>query len=179
MLGKQFEYEDVRYKHLLRTLHNAMRSIEYAALCCLVPGMGFLAKKKYKQFYDVMDMGIEFIREEIEEHESSLDPDNPRDVVDVYLCEKRRLSPEDPTSRLFTNNNIEFSMWDLFIAGTETSSGVIYWLVLLIASNPDVQTKIQQEIDDVTKGSDHVSIADGHKIPYTKVSDELIPDIRV
>jgi cytochrome P450 len=43
--------------------------------------------------------------------------------------------------------NLKNLMLDLFIAGTETTSTSLLWLILLLAAHPDTQEKVQQEID--------------------------------
>jgi long-chain fatty acid omega-monooxygenase len=44
--------------------------------------------------------------------------------------------------------NLRNLMVDLFIAGTETTSTSLLWLILLLATHPDIQEKVQQEIDE-------------------------------
>ena len=43
--------------------------------------------------------------------------------------------------------NMKILMLDLFIAGTETTSTSLIWLILLLATHPEIQEKVQQEID--------------------------------
>lgn len=40
-------------------------------------------------------------------------------------------------------------MSDLFAAGGETTSTTLRWAVLLISSHPEVQMRLQREIDDI------------------------------
>ena len=42
-----------------------------------------------------------------------------------------------------------FSASDLFIAGTETTSSVIIWIILYVTKHPDVQARLQSQLDAV------------------------------
>lgn len=41
------------------------------------------------------------------------------------------------------------SVVDLFLAGAETTSSTLQWAMLYMISFPDIQAKVQQEIDTV------------------------------
>ncbi|KAJ8019760.1 Cytochrome P450 2J3 [Holothuria leucospilota] len=55
---------------------------------------------------------------------------------------------------------------DFFQAGCETTAVSLQWLLLLLAANPEVQTKIQQEIDDLF-GEELPSLQQKSKLNYT------------
>ena len=44
-------------------------------------------------------------------------------------------------------------MLDFFLAGSETTSNTLSWAVLFMANYPEVQARVQQEIDQVTGGA--------------------------
>ena len=48
-----------------------------------------------------------------------------------------------------TGPNLLISMFDLFIAGSETTSTQMEWIIYCLAKYPEVQEKLQQEIDRV------------------------------
>ena len=47
-----------------------------------------------------------------------------------------------------SDNQLVGSLMDLFSAGTETTATTILWTFVFMLENPDVMTKIQQEIDN-------------------------------
>eukprot|EP00096_Caligus_rogercresseyi_P011673 TRINITY_DN467_c0_g1_i1.p1 TRINITY_DN467_c0_g1~~TRINITY_DN467_c0_g1_i1.p1 ORF type:complete len:482 (-),score=56.32 TRINITY_DN467_c0_g1_i1:199-1644(-) len=80
----------------------------------------------------------------IEEHEESLDENAPNDFIDNYLIEMRL--GKDPT---FTKQQLVVTCMDLFIAGSETSSTTLIWMVFFMIFHEDVQDKCFQEIKEV------------------------------
>ena len=70
------------------------------------------------------------------------------DLIHAFI-ERMNNSAESDGSFTGTTGvlNLKNLMVDLFIAGTETTSTSLLWLVLLLASHPEIQEKVQQEID--------------------------------
>ena len=75
-------------------------------------------------------------------------PGEDSDLIHAFL---ERMSKEDDAESSFSEANgilnLKNLMIDLFIAGTETTSTSLLWLILLLATYPEIQEKIQQEID--------------------------------
>ncbi|GAB1288645.1 Cytochrome P450, family 2, subfamily j, polypeptide 13 [Apodemus speciosus] len=73
----------------------------------------------------------------------------------------------DKTTTSFNEENLICSTLDLFLAGTETTSTTLRWALLYMALNPEVQQKVQAEIDRVIGQEKHPSLADRESMPYT------------
>lgn len=64
---------------------------------------------------------------------------------------------------LSTDVNLVTCIGDLFAAGSETTSSTMRWMVGLMAMNPDVQKKMQKEIDEVVPRDSVPSLEDRNK----------------
>ena len=80
-------------------------------------------------------------RASIAEHKASLDPNHPRDFIDVYLLEM--MTGTNPN---FDMESLEITCLDLFKAGAETSSTTILWIILFLVRYQEVQEKCFMEI---------------------------------
>ena len=93
---------------------------------------------------------MRLIDESIKEHERTLDINEPRDFIDSYLTEVKKTT--DTMSSFYGEDgirNLRHLLLDLFLAGSETTSTSLAWAVLYMAREPEVQRKVQAEIDDV------------------------------
>ena len=130
--GRRFDYEDKRMEKLLFFLD-----------CFVILGNDILGKplgslpflrhlppyrSKYNAVKDGLDLLREFISESIEEHVDSLDVNNPRDLIDMYLMEAQ--TPDH--SKTFTRENLVAICVDLFLAGSETTAKVSFSYIFLI-----------------------------------------------
>ncbi|XP_013386450.1 steroid 17-alpha-hydroxylase/17,20 lyase-like [Lingula anatina] len=79
-----------------------------------------------------------------------------RDITDHLLLLKEELTPEsdENAKESLTDTRILQSVLDICIAGTVTSSDTLKWMVMYVAANPKVQTKIHKEIDDLENNLD-------------------------
>lgn len=55
-----------------------------------------------------------------------------------------------------------------FAAGSDTIKMTIEWLLFILAAHPDIQAKVQQEIDSVIGRDRAATFADKMNMPYTE-----------
>ncbi|KAF7234994.1 Cytochrome P450 2J2 [Varanus komodoensis] len=104
-----------------------------------------------------------FVREIIDKHKEDWNPRETRDFIDAYLNE---MAKEDVTPS-FHEENLLHSVLDLFGAGTETTSTTLRWALLYMALHPDIQARVQEEIDSVIGQSRLPALEDRDRMPYT------------
>ncbi|CAF95844.1 unnamed protein product, partial [Tetraodon nigroviridis] len=167
VFGHRFEYGDKDFEKLMNSFGSCLR-IE-ASVCaqlynsfprlmgCL-PGPHQTVKRIYQNIRD-------FIKEKIKEHKQNLDPSTTGDYIDCYLnkIQKTNLEPNST----FHEENLVVCVWDLFLAGTDTTTCTLRWLFLFMAKYPEMQEKVQAEIDAVIGRSRQASMDDCVNMPYT------------
>ena len=60
---------------------------------------------------------------------------------------------------------------DFFFAGADTTATTLNWALLWMALKPDIQKKVQEEIDQTFGNEAHVfTLSDREKLPYVEVT---------
>ena len=88
----------------------------------------------YKRRLEIIKEQKEFFTSEIARHRQSLEESEPRDFIDVYLTEMKN-------NKSLTVDDLACIMGDIFIAGTETSSTTLKWILLYLTNQPEVQER--------------------------------------
>nr|XP_025950585.1 cytochrome P450 2J6-like isoform X2 [Dromaius novaehollandiae]XP_025950586.1 cytochrome P450 2J6-like isoform X2 [Dromaius novaehollandiae] len=118
--------------------------------------------KKALSSYDALSS---FARREIRRHKERGVRDEPQDFIDFYLAHIEK-SKDEPRST-YDDDNLVYSINDLFLGGSETSSTTLNWGLLYMVANPDIQEKVQEELDAVLGPSQLICYEDRRRLPYT------------
>ncbi|XP_078574172.1 cytochrome P450 2U1-like [Branchiostoma floridae x Branchiostoma japonicum] len=102
----------------------------------------------------------------MDSHKKTFHPNDIRDFIDSYVREIKSRQNDDETTS--TDEYTERVLFDLFIAGSETTSTTLYWAFLYMILNPDIQIKVQEEIHFVLGHDKPPSTAHRAQMPYTE-----------
>ncbi len=176
LVGEKLPLDDPKLHKTVELLDEFLRVAEgpTSALGAIVPfpallNLSFVKKllgndKLIAIFKRITDM----IQPAIEDHKSSLDENNMRDFVDLYLSEIKNTSDSGSSFHGSKGeSNLCNVMIDLFLAGTETTSSSLVWAILFLLHHPECQDKIWSEIRAVI-GQDRLpSLRDQDGMHYT------------
>ncbi|XP_014648828.1 PREDICTED: cytochrome P450 2D14-like [Ceratotherium simum simum] len=124
-----------------------------------IPGLVDKAFPAQRAFMALVD-------ELVAENRMTRDPAQPpRDLTDAFLdeVEKAKGNPESS----FNDENLRLVVTDLFFAGIVTTSTTLAWALLLMILHPDVQCRVQQEIDEVIGQARRPEMGDQTHMPFT------------
>jgi hypothetical protein len=88
----------------------------------------------FKKIFQIID-------EEIAEHESTFQDDSMRDFTDCYIDQKI-LNEDDVIDQKFSKENLRSIYFDMFLAGSETTSSTLKWALLFMVLYPEVQQNV-------------------------------------
>jgi len=165
--GERFDYDDPKMEKLYEFIEafNCLGSDILGKPLGLFPVLRFFPP--FRGAFKIAASGLEkcrdFLRESIQKHQDTLDVDNPRDFIDKFLIAR----PENPA---LTKENLLHTCFDLFIAGSETSSKSLMYAIALMMKYPEIQDKVQEEIRKATGDNELVTLADKDNLPYTEAT---------
>ncbi|XP_051855524.1 cytochrome P450 2J4-like [Antechinus flavipes] len=166
--GHRFEYHDSQFRELLKTLEDIMM-LETKWECQFFNLFPWIMKHlpgTHQKLFRKWKKVESFVECVIKQHKEDLNPEEPQDFIDAYLKELSK----DNIHSSFNEKNLVFCTLDLFIAGTETTSTTLRWAMLFMALYPEIQGKIQTEIDGVIGQSRQPTMADKENMPYTNAA---------
>ncbi|XP_064648389.1 cytochrome P450 2J4-like [Lineus longissimus] len=171
IFGQRFDYKDkdfIKYLRAINRISNAgTNSADDARTPVFFKWMRFLPFDmfEYHQTKEAFDILTGFTEEQIAKHKAELDVSNVTDYIDAYLV---RLSEESEKASTFTSFQLTCEIVDLFFAGTETTSTTLRWAIYYMAKYPEIQARVQTEID-AQIGKDRLpTMKDKLLLPYTE-----------
>ncbi|XDV42104.1 hypothetical protein PO909_010843 [Leuciscus waleckii] len=168
VFGQRFDYTDHQFRTMLKYISKSIQlegSI-WGQLYEAFPGIMKHLPGKHNDMFSNYKLLLAFVREFVIKHKAELDPSEPRDYIDSFLIEMMEKPHE--TADGFDEQNIVPCVLDLFLAGTETTSTTLCWGLIYLITYPEVQEKVQEEIDRVIGSSREPSIADKVNMPFTE-----------
>uniref|UniRef100_A0A5F5PJ32 unspecific monooxygenase n=1 Tax=Equus caballus TaxID=9796 RepID=A0A5F5PJ32_HORSE len=162
----RFDYTDQNFLNLLKLLNEAVSIMSslWVQICNAFPALMEYFPGSHNKLSKNFTYTKSYLSEKIKEHQESLDINNPRDFIDCFLIkmeqDKHNLQSE------FTTENLINAVFDLFSAGTETTSTTLRYGLLLLIKHPEVTAKIQEEIDRVIGRHRSPCMQDRSHMPY-------------
>ncbi|XP_061315289.1 cytochrome P450 2H1-like [Pezoporus flaviventris] len=175
VFGDRFDYEDKKFLTLIYLLdeNNDLQSSIRTQLYNFFPTlMEFIPGPHQKMMKNTEEVD-KFILEIIAQHQETWDPSCPRDFIDAFL---NKMDQEKGNGNSeFTVESLTRTTLDLFLAGTGTTSITLRHALLILQKYPEIQEKVQKEIDHVIGRGRSPCMADRSQMPYT---DAVIHEIQ-
>lgn len=175
VFGHRFEYSDQSFRKVLELDNEAvvLAGSARAQLFDAFPGLLQYLPGPHQTVLGNYREIMNFLKKEVEKHKEEWNPEDPRDFIDTYLAEMEK-KKEDPQAG-FNIESLLVSTLDLIEAGTETTSTTLRWALVYMLHYPEIQEKVQAEIDRVIGQSRQPNMADRPNLPYT---DAVIHEVQ-
>ena len=116
----------------------------------------------YTEQVNVTKETHKLVTEMVEEHKATLNEDSPsRDLIDEYLKKIKTDGGE------FNEEELALIIVDLFVAGSDTTSTAMNWIIRYLIEYPEIQRKVHEELDQVL-GNAAPTLKDKGQVPYTE-----------
>ncbi|NXG13145.1 CP2DH protein, partial [Grallaria varia] len=166
VFGERFDYNDETFKKLLCLFENSLNEetgffpqlLNVVPILVHIPGLPQKVFRDQKAFMDFIDVLIN-------KHIETWNPAYTRDLTDAFLKEMEKGKAAEENG--FHYNNLRLVTADLFAAGSETTNTTLRWALLFMLLHPEIQSKVQAEIDNVIGRERSPTMKDQVSMPYT------------
>ncbi|XP_059261457.1 cytochrome P450 1B1 [Mustela nigripes] len=171
--GCRYSHDDAEFRELLSHNEEFGRTVGAGSLVDVLPWLQRFpnpVRTAFREFQQVNRNFSNFVLDKFLRHRESLQPGaGPRDMMDAFILsagtEAAMEGSDDGGSRL----DLEYvpaTVTDIFGASQDTLSTALQWLLILFTRYPDVQARVQAELDQVV-GRDRLPCLDDQpKLPY-------------
>ncbi|XP_072278464.1 vitamin D 25-hydroxylase [Pyxicephalus adspersus] len=167
LFGERFRYDDNEFLHMIEIFSEniELATSAWVFLYNAFPSIGILPFGKHQQLFRNAAEVYEFLLRIIERFSENRKAHSPRHFIDAYLDEMEKNAANSTT---YSMENLIYSVGELIIAGTETTTNVLRWAILFMALYPNIQGQVQKEIDTVVGPNRNPTCEDRPAMPYTE-----------
>lgn len=167
VFGHRFDYTNHQFQTLMKLLSEIMylQGTIWTLLYGTFPKLMKMLPGPHNRIFSHYRVLSDFVMEDLERRKEEMDSSTPQDYIDSYLAEIEK-NTDDPAAG-FNHTNMTLCALDLFLAGSETTFTTLRWGLLFMIKYPDIQEKVQAEIDRVVGPSRPPCMADRADMPYS------------
>ncbi|TRY77176.1 hypothetical protein TCAL_10934 [Tigriopus californicus] len=160
---KRFDLEDPRLANCVRAINGQFSSDRVRIVLAMPWTRHFFPEMSgwndWKKFAITMQ---DMTKQILDEHEPCFGPNHePLDFITAYKEEAKRTG--DPE---FNDRDLQTTISDIFVASSDTTAHTLSWGLLYMILHPDIQKKVQHEIDDALLGREP-TLEDRARLVYT------------
>ncbi|NWQ59641.1 CP1A5 protein, partial [Neopipo cinnamomea] len=166
--GKRYEHND---QELLSVVNSAQQFDDVASAgnpADFIPLLRYLPSRSMKLFIDFNKSFLCFLQKIVKEHYETYDKNNIRDITDSLIEQCLEKKVETNTAMQIPKEKIVNLVNDIFGAGFDTVTTALSWSLLYLVTYPDIQKRIQKELDQTIGQERRPRLSDRGTLPYTE-----------
>ncbi|XP_075941100.1 cytochrome P450 17A2 [Anarhichas minor] len=163
-----YRHGDAELQEVMRYNDGIVQTIARGGLVDIYPWMKVFPNKCLNKLKDCIIVRDRLLSRKLEEHKASLSDGDPRDLLDALLKGKtdggvKSSGSEDET---ITDDHVLMTAAEAFGAGVETTSTTLLWILVYLLHHPEVQERVQKELDEQVGSERAVCTSDRGRLPY-------------
>ncbi|KAM9375085.1 cytochrome P450 1A4-like [Phaethornis superciliosus] len=164
--GKRYDHSDQELLNIV-SLNNEFGDVAASGNPAdFIPLLRYLPSRTMRLFEDLNRRFSFFVQKIVQEHYASFDKEHIRDITDSLINHCQEKSVGEGAQVSLSNEKIINIVNDLFGAGFDTVSTALSWSLMYAALYPDIQKKIQEELDQTIGQERRPRLSDRGKLPY-------------
>ncbi|KAK6186245.1 hypothetical protein SNE40_008318 [Patella caerulea] len=167
--NKSFDINDKQFLRLLHVFEYTNKEVGNGFWEDIIPPLRRYPTAKFKRIIETYNIFMNFIRDEYAAHKDNFSDDDMKDFTDYLIHARRQAILEDPEiENVITDEHLVQTCSDIYSAGIDTTRQTIYWTILLLIAHPEIQKKVQAEVDHVIDAGQAPTLNDRERLPYTE-----------
>ncbi|KAM6308524.1 cytochrome P450 1A5-like [Aegotheles albertisi] len=166
--GKRYDHNN---QELLNVVNETEEFIDVAAPgnpADFIPVLQYLPSRAMGLFKDFNKRFVHFLQKIVKEHYETYDKNNIRDITDSLIEQCVEKKVETSTAVQIPKEKVVNLVNDLFGAGFDTVTTGLSWSLMYLVTYPNIQKRIQEELDQIIGQERRPRLSDRGMLPYTE-----------
>lgn len=167
LFGHIFDYDDPDKMTIDSSVLNFSATFQFTGITSFMPWLTkplmALGKANLKTINKTHHQINDFIKKEVSRHKNKADSTEIDDYIDGYLEAQSKRKDE-----LFNDMPLRRNVISFFIAGSETVTSTLTWIIMYLVQYPQYQEKIRSEIKEAIGTEKRPDYSDRLRMPFTQ-----------
>ncbi|XP_037384107.1 cytochrome P450 1B1 [Talpa occidentalis] len=170
--GCRYSHDDPEFRELLSHNDEFGRTVAAGSLVDVLPWLQRFpnpVRTAFREFQQLNRSFSDFVLDKFLRHRESLKQGAaPRDMMDAFILSSRKEADEVPSGGRagLHVKYVSSTITDIFGASQDTLSTALQWMLILFIRYPEVQARVQAELDQVVGRHRLPCLDDQPNLPY-------------
>ncbi|XP_007577686.1 steroid 17-alpha-hydroxylase/17,20 lyase [Poecilia formosa] len=174
---------DPEFEGMLRYSQGIVDTVAKDSLVDIFPWLQIFPNADLRLLKHCVSVRDKLLQKKYEEHKADYSDNVQRDLLDALLRAKRsaennNTADVDTATAGLSDDHLLMTVGDIFGAGVETTTTVLKWAVTYLIHHPDVQRRIQDELDTKIGADRSPRLRDRGSLPYLEATIREVLRIR-
>ncbi|OCT89450.1 hypothetical protein XELAEV_18018071mg [Xenopus laevis] len=166
--GKRYNHDDEELLNVVNLTDEFGAAAASGNPADFIPILQYLPSSSMKAFKEINRKFIDFMQKFATEHYKTFDKNHIRDITDSLIQHSQEKRVDENSNVQLSNQKIVNIVNDLFGAGFDTITTALSWSLMYLVAHPNIQEKIQDELDRVIGKERRPRLSDRAQLPYTE-----------
>ncbi|NXX40033.1 CP1A5 protein, partial [Tricholaema leucomelas] len=166
--GKRYDHNDQELLSVVDETEHFIKVLGSGNPADFIPLLQYLPSRTMTLFKDFNKRFLHFLHKIVQEHYQTYDKNNMRDITDTLIEQCLEKKMDKNTATQIPKEKIINIVNDLFGAGFDTVTTALSWSLLYLVTYPNIQKKIQEELDQSIGRERRPRLSDRNMLPYTE-----------
>ena len=143
------------------------RYIGFGVICDFLPWAKFLFRNQLQKLEESFRKGTNFSNELAQAHIEDYDEEVMRDACDMFRKAAKNMDEDERKLLKVDDDVLKEHVFTLFGAGFGPTTYCLRYAIMIMALNPKIQTRVQEEIDSVVSRDHFPEFDNERSLPYT------------
>ncbi|XP_052428452.1 steroid 17-alpha-hydroxylase/17,20 lyase [Carassius gibelio] len=178
--NSSYKRGDAEFEAMLQYSQGIVDTVAKDSLVDIFPWLQIFPNKDLKILKQCVSIRDKLLQKKYEEHKVDYSDNVQRDLLDALLRAKRSSENNNTSTHDvgLTEDHVLMTVGDIFGAGVETTTTVLKWSIAYLVHNPQVQRKIQEELDNKIGKDRQPQLSDRGNLPYLEATIREVLRIR-
>ncbi|CAI5682027.1 unnamed protein product [Oreochromis niloticus] len=174
---------DSEFETMLQYSQGIVDTVAKDSLVDIFPWLQIFPNADLRLLKHCVSIRDKLLQRKFDEHKVNYNDHVQRDLIDALLRAKRS-AENNNTSEIsaesvgLSDDHILMTVGDIFGAGVETTTTVLKWAITYLIHHPEVQRRIQDELDRTVGDSRSPKLTDRGSLPYLEATIREVLRIR-